>query len=106
MLFVALRAAGVPHPPLPVGVAFAVYATARVLTIVEVTPGGVGVTEVVYISLFSWVAGPQYKEEVVAGVLVYRALTYVGPLLIGAVCYIIWRLRKPWRVPAASTATR
>ena len=101
IMWVSVLAVGVPRSVLPFGLAFAAYAAARVLTMIEITPGGVGVNEIVYISLLSYVTGPDYHARVAAGVLLFRGLTYVGPLLIGAVCYVIWCVNKSWRVESA-----
>jgi hypothetical protein len=36
---------------------------------------------------------------VAAAVLVFRALTYVLPIPLGAVAYVFWRRNKSWRRP-------
>jgi uncharacterized membrane protein YbhN (UPF0104 family) len=37
------------------------------------------------------------KAQVVAAVLVYRALTYVLPIPIGAACYVAWPRITRWK---------
>ena len=59
------------------------------------TPGGVGVVELALIGAL--VAAGGNKPEVVAAVLVYRALTYVLPIPIGAACYVAWPRIKGWK---------
>jgi hypothetical protein len=38
------------------------------------------------------------RSAVVAGVLVFRALTYLVPIVVGALTYVIWRRRRSWWV--------
>jgi len=45
------------------------------------------------------VAAGGAKPEVVAAVLVYRALTWLLPIPIGVGCYLWWR-RQFWATPA------
>jgi uncharacterized membrane protein YbhN (UPF0104 family) len=52
------------------------------------------VAEVVYTAVYVAVLGVDNQSIVIAGVLVYRALTYILPMLTGAVAYIIWRVMR------------
>jgi uncharacterized membrane protein YbhN (UPF0104 family) len=36
-------------------------------------------------------------DKVAAAVLLYRALTYLLPIPVGAGCYVFWRANKSWR---------
>ncbi len=63
-------------------------------------PGGLGVTEYVFITLLS-PDMPRY--QVLGAILVYRALYYVGPVLVAGVCYLIFEVRSP---PDVSRGTR
>jgi uncharacterized membrane protein YbhN (UPF0104 family) len=40
------------------------------------------------------VLGDEDQSAVVAGVLVYRALTYALPLVTGAIAYVVWRVMR------------
>ena len=81
-----------------IGAIAVVYTVVRLLTIVNFTPGGVGVTEALYISALLAATGGEYESQIVAGVFLFRGLTYVGPILLGAVALLIWRFRRSWRV--------
>ena len=70
------------------------YAVGRVATIVQITPGGVGITEIVYTAVYVAVLGDAAQPYVVAGVLIYRALTYLLPIITGAFAYVIWRVMR------------
>jgi uncharacterized membrane protein YbhN (UPF0104 family) len=54
----------------------------------------VGVAEVVYTAVYVAVLGEASQNTVVAGVLVYRALTWGLPLVTGAISYVAWRVMR------------
>jgi uncharacterized membrane protein YbhN (UPF0104 family) len=94
----SLRATGLGRDAITIGSIAVVYTIVRLATIVNFTPGGVGVTEALYTSALLAATGGEYQSEIVAGVFLFRGLTYVGPILLGAVCLLIWRFRRSWRV--------
>ena len=99
MIFgLSLRATGLARDALGFGAIAVVYTVVRLLTIVNFTPGGVGVTEALYISALLAATDGEYQSQIVAGVFLFRGLTYVGPILLGAVALLIWRFRRSWRV--------
>ncbi len=101
----SLRATGLPRDALGFGAIAVVYTLVRLLTIVNFTPGGVGVTEALYTSALLAATGGDYQSEIVAGVFLFRGVTYAGPILLGAAALLIWRFRRSWRVhpPAEPT---
>ena len=100
MLSVSMRAVGLGTDELPVGSIAVVYTLVRLLTIVNITPGGVGVVEALYVSGFLTVTGGEDESLIVAGVLLFRGLTYAGPIVMGSIALLIWKMRKSWRVAA------
>ena len=99
MIFgLSVRAVGLGYDEVPVGAVAVVYTAVRLLTIVNFTPGGVGVTEALYTSALLTVTDGADQSQVVAAVFLFRGLTYVGPILLGAVSLLIWRFRSSWRV--------
>jgi hypothetical protein len=62
-------------------------------------PAGLGVLEAVFVALLGH-AMPQ--NEILAALLTYRALYYLGPLLLAVVAYVIMELG--WRRGAAAPA--
>jgi uncharacterized membrane protein YbhN (UPF0104 family) len=104
ILLVSLRSVGAGRISLTAIEIFAVYAVVRVATMIEITPGGVGVTETLYISALLWASGGAVQDEIVGGVFVFRMFTYLGPVLLGFVCWpILGRvLRRPTGPPADS----
>ena len=94
----SLRATGLEREAVSIGAIAVVYTIVRLLTIVNFTPGGVGVTEALYTSALLTVTGGDYESQIVAGVFLFRGLTYVGAILLGAVALLVWRFRRSWRV--------
>jgi uncharacterized membrane protein YbhN (UPF0104 family) len=94
----SLRATGLDRDALGIGAIAVVYTIVRLATIVNFTPGGVGVTEALYTSALLAATDGQYESQIVAGVFLFRGLTYVGPIVLGAAALLIWRFRSSWRV--------
>ena len=91
LLTMSLWLVGISRSELPLVLGLALYSVGRLSTVVQVTPGGVGVVEVAYTAVYVAALGDDFHSEVVTGVLVYRALTYLLPILVGGFCYVIWR---------------
>lgn len=91
LLTVCLWLSGIPYSELPLIVGLALYSVGRLSTIIQVTPGGVGVVEVAYTAVYVAVLGDTYSAQIVTGVLLYRALTYLMPIIVGGGCYVLWR---------------
>jgi uncharacterized membrane protein YbhN (UPF0104 family) len=100
ILAISMRAVGLGIDEIPIGAVAVVYTVVRLLTIVNFTPGGVGVVEALYTGAFLIVTGGQYQSEIVAGIILFRGLTYAGPIILGACALLVWRVKRSWRVPA------
>jgi putative heme transporter len=92
LLVVALRAVGVPASAVGVQTAVIAYALMRLVTALPVTPGGLGIAEVGLIGGLGLAAGPGSNEELAAAVLLFRAATYLAPILLAAPAWALWRL--------------
>lgn len=68
-----------------------VFFVAHILGSLAPTPGGVGVIEAGVTGAL--VAAGVAADVALAGVLVYRFITYVLPIIIGTIGYLIWRAR-------------
>ena len=73
--------------------AFAAWGFIRLITTIPITPAGLGVVELGLTGLLVAFGGNQ--AEVVAAVLLYRVLTLVPPVALGALCVLIWRRMNP-----------
>jgi uncharacterized protein (TIRG00374 family) len=105
VLLLSLRHLGVSEHEVSTAEAFAVYAFSRLLSVVPITPGGVGLIDLGYIGGLTAFSG-QEKAAIVAAVLLFRALTYGIQIPIGGFTYIIWRVKSDWRRPADAAAQR
>jgi uncharacterized protein (TIRG00374 family) len=92
VLLVTLRHVGVSNAEVSWAQVLAVFAFARLATAIPLTPGGAGFVEGVLIA--GLVAAGGAKPQVVAAVLVYRALTWLLPIPVGAATYLWWRRRS------------
>jgi uncharacterized membrane protein YbhN (UPF0104 family) len=102
VLLVSLRDVGISDAEVGWAEVLAVFAFARLATAVPITPGGAGVVEAVLITGLTAAGGD--KPEVVAAVLVFRALTWGLPILVGVFCLIWWR-RQSLTAPAEADST-
>jgi uncharacterized membrane protein YbhN (UPF0104 family) len=96
VLLLSLRHMGVSEQELSAAEIFAVFAFSRLLSAVPVTPGGVGVIDLGYVAGLTNFY-PAEKAAIVAGVLIFRVLTYGIQIPIGAFTYFIWRGKTSWR---------
>jgi putative heme transporter len=92
VLLVTLRHVGVSNAEVGWAEVLAVFAFARLATAIPLTPGGAGFVEAVLIG--GLVAAGGAKPQVVAAVLVYRALTWLLPIPVGVCTYLWWRRRS------------
>jgi putative heme transporter len=95
VLLLALRFAGVDAGQAGWVEVLAVFSFARLLTAIPFTPGGLGVIELALITGIAATGGE--RAEVAAGVLIFRALTFVLPIPLGLATYVFWRRNTSWR---------
>jgi putative heme transporter len=92
VLLVSLRTTGVTAAEVSWVEAMAAWGLVRLLTAIPITPGGVGIVELGLASaLVGFGAG---NAEAVAAVLLYRVLTVVPTLVLGAIFGLTWRRHR------------
>jgi uncharacterized membrane protein YbhN (UPF0104 family) len=96
----SLRALGAERVDLTAIEVFAVYTVVRLATLIEITPGNVGIAEALYISALTWASDGEDSSTIVAAVFVFRMFTYLGPILMGGVCTAV--LARRFRAQAGS----
>ncbi len=101
LLLVSLRHMGVAGDAVTGAEALAAFAVVRLVTAVPITPGNLGIVEVGLTAALVVAGGDE--SLVVAAVLIYRALSYLLQVPLGLVAYAIWRSKKSWRAPVATT---
>jgi putative heme transporter len=95
VLLVSLRHVGVSDDEVGWAQVLAVFAFARLVTMIRLTPGGAGIVEATLIA--GLVAAGGNRAAVAAAVLVFRALTWLLPVPIGALAYLSWRRQQTRR---------
>lgn len=106
VLLLALRHVGVSEQEVGWAQVLGVFAFVRLISLVPLTPGGVGLVELGYIGGL-YIAGRHaadvplevFQAQITAAVLVFRTLTYALQVPIGGITYVIWQRRKSWRKP-------
>jgi len=91
VLLAALRTVGIPESTVSWSVVLACFALVRILQSVPITPGGIGVVELGLTGAL--VAAGGDRASVVAGVLVFRALTWLPPIVLGPIFYGFWKAK-------------
>ena len=91
VLLACLRGTGVSQAQVPWQTSLAAFAFVRLLTALPVTPGGLGITELGLIGTLTASADHQVSAQVTAAVLLYRAVTYLPPIPLGALACLVWR---------------
>jgi uncharacterized protein (TIRG00374 family) len=69
------------------------FAAVRLVTALPITPGGLGLVEVGTTAalMLSVKGAPNLEPAVVAAVLLFRALTFLFQVILGVICYGVWR---------------
>src|SRR6266508_775821 len=106
VLLLALRHVGVSEKEINWAQVLGVFAFVRLISLFPITPGGIGLVELGYIGGL-YVAGrthadvslDAFKAQVTAAVLVFRTLTFILQIPLGALTYVIWQRKKSWRKP-------
>jgi uncharacterized protein (TIRG00374 family) len=91
VLLACLRGVGLSQAQVSWQTSLAAYAFVRLVTVLPLTPGGLGITELGLVGVLAAGAGPRTSAEVTAAVLLYRAVTYLPPIPLGAAAFLIWR---------------
>lgn len=104
LLLMSLRFTGVAESAVSWPQVFVVYALVQGLTVLPLTAGDAGVSEVAYIALLTAITGDALVNEVTAAVLLFRFLTWLVIIPIGLVTLGIWR--RSVRPAPATTASR
>lgn len=74
-----------------------IFSLGRLLTAAPITPGGVGVVELTYITGLVLASGGGIRAQAVAAALLFRLLTYGLPIPLGGVSCLIWQHKTGWR---------
>ncbi len=101
VLLIALRHVGVGQSDLTWITVLAAFAFVRLISALPLTPGGVGVVELGYAAVLTIGLDDALTAQVVAAILVFRAITYLLPIPLGVISYLVWRGNRSWRLSVA-----
>lgn len=76
----------------------AAFAFIRLISALPLTPGGVGVVELGYAAVMTIGLDDITSAQVVAAILVFRAVTYLLPIPLGLISYVTWRGNRSWKM--------
>ncbi len=93
VLLACLRASGLTQQQVSWQASLAAFAMVRLATVFPLTPGGLGIVELGLTAPLIIGLGNGASARVAAAVLLYRALTYLPSLPLGALAYAWWRHR-------------
>lgn len=103
-LFTAsVYAVGVSREEIPVPWVVLAFALGRFLVMIPVSPGGLGLVDLGWIGLLTlgWQTTspgiPVDSDIIAAGVLLFRALSFLPPIVLGMMTWLYWRANKSWR---------
>ncbi|HUZ36936.1 MAG TPA: lysylphosphatidylglycerol synthase domain-containing protein [Streptosporangiaceae bacterium] len=107
VLLACLRASGLTQGQVSWQASLAAFAFVRLLSVLPLTPGGVGVVEVGLTGPLAAGLPAADAAKVAAAVLLFRAVTYLLPIPLGAAAYLGWRqTHRRRRRAAPSPAAR
>ena len=89
VLTLSLRFVGVGADVLPAPAIVGAFLISYPLTLMPLV--GLGVLDAVLLATWTEIAGLEWEPEIVAGLIVWRAFTILGPLLLGAGTLLLWR---------------
>lgn len=102
VLFAALRFVGLGPDVLSWGETFYAFALGTIAAIVPITPGNIGVTELIIVGVLGH--SGQHEAQILAAALLYRIFTWLLPVPVGAVNFFWWRYRSARRAETATSA--
>jgi putative heme transporter len=91
VLLACLRATGLSQAQVPWQTSLAAYAFVRLLTVLPITPGGLGITELGLVGVLAAGTDHRVSAQVTAAVLLWRAVTYLPPIPLGAAAFLLWQ---------------
>ena len=95
VLLVALRATGVGPESVTWAQALAGFALVRLIALIPVTPGGVGLAELGVTAFLGAGLPDPVVAQVAAGVLLFRTMDYLLEIPAGVAAIVAWRVRRP-----------
>jgi uncharacterized protein (TIRG00374 family) len=105
VLLACLRGTGLSQDQVSWQTSLAAFAFVRLLTVLPITPGGLGITELGLVGVLAAGADHRIGAQVTAAVLLWRAVTFLPPIPLGAAAFLVWRHAPALIRPAPAPAT-
>jgi uncharacterized membrane protein YbhN (UPF0104 family) len=102
VLGVACRMQGLGKSTITWAVIIVAWGAVTLASLVIPTPGGLGVAEVVLVTVLGYGLPDSDRGAVVGAVLLHRLATFLLPIPIALVTYLYWRRSTAWRRPVKS----
>ncbi len=103
LFLAAVRAVGIGESEIPWPWIILAFSLGRLLVMIPISPGGLGLVDLGYIGLLTlgWqTTNPGATPDadlIAAGVLLFRALSYLPPIPVGLASWVFWRSNRSWR---------
>ncbi len=104
VLLACLRGTGLSQAQVSWQTSLAAFAFVRLLTVLPITPGGLGITELGLVGVLAAGAGSRETAQVTAAVLLWRAVTYLPTIPLGGAAFLVWRHAPSLRPPIPARA--
>lgn len=105
VLFAALRFMGLGPDLLSWGQTFYAFALGTIAAIIPLTPGNIGVTELIILGVLA-LDGGSHQAQILAAALLYRIFTWMLPIPLGAITFFWWRYQQSRAPTKALGASR
>jgi len=102
VLGTACRMQGFDQSTISWAVIVVAWGAVTLASLIIPTPGGLGVAEVVLVTVLGYGLPESDQPAVLGAVLLYRIATFLLPIPIGLVTYLYWRRSTAWRRPPGS----
>ncbi len=102
VLGVACRMQGLDQATISWAVILVAWGVVTLASLIIPTPGGIGVAEIVLVTVLGYGLPDSDQAAVLGAVLLYRIATFLVPIPIGLVTYLYWRRSTAWRRPPNS----
>jgi uncharacterized membrane protein YbhN (UPF0104 family) len=101
VLFFAIRFVGIDSSVFSVSYIFLITGMMLLFNAFPITPGGIGVTEALLITLISFPSS-EVQTAFMSAMFLYRIYTWLLPMPVGAVAYASWKKNNKTEIPNLS----
>ena len=93
MLLTSIHAVGIESSTLSWADILFGQAVVALVTLIPITPGSVGISEITFVAVYTAIAGKESSDLIAAGVILYRLAVWLLPIPIGWLVTLRWQAR-------------